>query len=725
MKHFYIPTSSLNFNNIFSSESISPAAFYEKRGFGYRRWTNIPENNLANAILLYDSPHMFSRPDCGLEDHPMLVEIRSDEEFVTVTEGVYCTNQTIYLNPWNTRIWFFSNADLVTALSLSDSSLETKLLRLYKKNIQVGTFEGTYNLIEIKDLELNVVAIESDKRINRMKGLLYGYYIGACKSVTPQIAESLHSLNNIHDTFAAIALNPDKKATPLQVDALVQAFDVLVKNNPFYEDLIRVSQSNEVASAILKLLAAYDVHTPLYDYDVVRHLEILHSSQGEANYSLSWVKNQITAVESDANAAKKLLQPDAAEIIVYNCELSTLKSIQDETLKNLFFKWVNGLFLEERYNGKISAQRVELATDLTRAARDFLVSNWESSSIRAFLNQLRHLANGEDAQLDWSLDVLAQVAAVVYKGDDWNQLLRFMQTKNMFDYRIAFAIYGELNGFANLTRDFTDILLNQDNKYVAEVYKEFYGQLLGRDICVDSMPKAILCQALEAIVEPSASQVENKPNSQLREKVLDYFNSDEFDYNRKEKVRPELMVALEENGDNEDPNKFLQILHKQEGWGKMSKPGKLMAEKFKEKKGKSIFPMERDLFSGSEENTSENLATNTIDTDNKATLSRPIFIVDPEAFLIIEPSLPEDKKVRDQVRTDLTWFQDNYKETYIDEKGNKQHGRYYRNKADNTSTIIHFHDYCNKRTEAASWTSESWEKVDIDSIIAKLKDVYQ
>ena len=34
MEKIYIPTTTLNFNNILSTESISPAIFYEKRGFG-------------------------------------------------------------------------------------------------------------------------------------------------------------------------------------------------------------------------------------------------------------------------------------------------------------------------------------------------------------------------------------------------------------------------------------------------------------------------------------------------------------------------------------------------------------------------------------------------------------------------------------------------------------------------------------------------------------------
>ena len=104
---YYIPTSSLNFNNILSTESLSPKSFYEKRGFGYSRWFSVEENCIAHLTLLYGTPHMFNRPESDIEDHPMLIEIDTDEEFPEVVEGVYYTDRTIYLNPWQIKIHSF------------------------------------------------------------------------------------------------------------------------------------------------------------------------------------------------------------------------------------------------------------------------------------------------------------------------------------------------------------------------------------------------------------------------------------------------------------------------------------------------------------------------------------------------------------------------------------------------------------------------------------------
>ena len=74
----YIPTTSLNFNNILSTESISPKGFYALRGYGYSRWFSIPENDFDGAILLYESPAVHVRPKSDLENKFCVPRIQVD-----------------------------------------------------------------------------------------------------------------------------------------------------------------------------------------------------------------------------------------------------------------------------------------------------------------------------------------------------------------------------------------------------------------------------------------------------------------------------------------------------------------------------------------------------------------------------------------------------------------------------------------------------------------------
>ncbi len=119
---------------------------------------------------------------------------------------------------------------------------------------------------------------------------------------------------------------------------------------------------------------------------------------------------------------------------------------------------------------------------VTTKAKEIYKEDWEGSSARSLLNQMRKYVRGQENTFQWNNLLISSMTAVIAKGDDWEQLLTFMQSKYMFDYRLAFAFWGELNGFANLTRDFTDNFFTIDDRnYVADVYKELYGQLLGID----------------------------------------------------------------------------------------------------------------------------------------------------------------------------------------------------------------------------------------------------
>lgn len=61
--------------------------------------------------------------------------------------------------------------------------------------------------------ESNYIEIKHDKVINRLKGLLYGYYIGALLSSEKSAVEYYNTLKELQNIFAAILSNPLRKPT--------------------------------------------------------------------------------------------------------------------------------------------------------------------------------------------------------------------------------------------------------------------------------------------------------------------------------------------------------------------------------------------------------------------------------------------------------------------------------------------------------------------------------
>jgi len=585
---YYIPTSSLNFNNILSSESISPISFYRSRGFGYSRWFPVEENSLNEVILLYDSPFEFERPISDIEDHPMLIELSTDESFPEFSKGVFYSDHTLYLTPWICKFIFFDEKHLQIALSLSDSSLETKLIRLYRKRFEVNHFDSANHPEPIDPAQITKIKtadghiIQDDIRLNKMKGLLYGYYIGALLSTSEDVIERLRVLRGIQNIFAAVLSSPDRSISASQKERLMQLFSQMDKQQPLYKKLLEIVGEEDRVNEIIKALKSFGHELP--EFNKKNLIELLVYSVEETNPAMSWIKREIQKVESSSKNHRSYVNPQNEEIVTSNLSLSSVQNpFVTERMLPIYLSWVNTLFSDPKYDGKINVYKEDLSDEITRIARDIIASDWEESEERTFLNHLRRHVRGEGFTLPWDNGVLSSIAAVITKGEDWIELLKFMQSKGMNDYRIPFSIYGALNGFANLSRDFTDVLLNDENPhYIVEVYKEIYGQLLGKDVDVTTQPSEPNKESepsepkpLAPIADPQASgETPIKYPQQSVTAMNELYKWQEMirrvaaKYIKKDKnlLKQSLEMALQQNGEDTDNFKFLALLDNFVGW---------------------------------------------------------------------------------------------------------------------------------------------------------------
>lgn len=536
----YIPTSTLNFNNILSTESLSPQAFYGERGFGYRRWTPVPENEMANAVTLYEQPFRFARPASDVEDHPMWVEVETDDEFAPVADGVHLADRTLYLSPWRTRFLFLTEADHRTTWSLAQQSAETKLTPLYAQRMEVRTDldANPPAAFPKDDVPLNAEAIDRDRRLNRMKGLLYGYYLGALLSEPPAVANRRRQLHAISNDFYALwstsALN--QKGTKALHPETQEMFDHLWK----------------------KKLNLPDVFN-------------------------AWWEDEWERLDLRAATERRLLPTKNEEIVVADGRLARIapSALPDERENELFLTWANEVLTRPEYAGQVSTFRAALSDALTTAARDLLGTDWEASPLRTQLNAMRRLVRNEENNFRWTDALTTAAAAVLLWGNDWEHLRTNLRERGTTDFRLALALYGELTGFANLTRDLTDHLFElKDRTYVAEVYKEIYGELLGT---AADLPTAALKNPIAAPENPDATPIfapqapqTSLPAGDFAKRVLDIWESIKKLKRDKDKDKMEagLHKALEAMAGNNDPKHFLDLLAKQEKWRGRSKARK-------------------------------------------------------------------------------------------------------------------------------------------------------
>lgn len=341
------------------------------------------------------------------------------------------------------------------------------------------------------------------------------------------------------------------------------------------------------------------VHVILSHINVAKSLVYQHPQF--INPAIEWINKELSNSQAEIRKSHRPLSINGnMEIIVSKKGLFSIDYIKEETLNRLYIRCVNDIFSSSRYDGKICTFKVDLAKEIAYKAKDICGDNWTQNPLRSYLNQLiRHLA-GEEFTQGWDNELLSSIAAVLIKGDSWETLLQFMQSKGMYDYRLAFSIYGVLNGFANLTRDFTDNLITLEREYVWDIYREFYGEIFQKPLTSkeadDNAIREVIFPSEEADctcahnyryqsgnnarVHMQTGVIEERISEEVRNQVKIFFNQTNKSKNKKElehsldealRRSPNLKAAFDELGQCEiwltaskrQPSKALKIMRDQ------------------------------------------------------------------------------------------------------------------------------------------------------------------
>jgi hypothetical protein len=198
---YYLPTSSLNFNSIFASESISPHNFYTLRKFGYKRNDKIGLQFDDDYLILYNLPFRFIIDNDELQRYPLLIEIDEsvvNDNLIEIQPYQLIPNipqiklfsypKSIYLDLNNFRFIFPSDAIIKIVLAKSLPSIETKTVPKYKQSIitytdlQQDVFilkrEDISMLNRNKKNEQVISYIIQDELFDSFKGMIYSAVIG-------------------------------------------------------------------------------------------------------------------------------------------------------------------------------------------------------------------------------------------------------------------------------------------------------------------------------------------------------------------------------------------------------------------------------------------------------------------------------------------------------------------------------------------------------------------
>ena len=809
----YIPTCTLNFNNIFSTESISPKAFYQRRGFGNKRFYPVEANNLDGIVLLYSKYPRYIVEDSELENYPMVIEVESEDypsgiltkQNIHSDVEVYASASTIYLNPFHTKIYFDSYAERQGVLTKAAQSLENKFEKLYGANLVVrpqtkkGFIDNFKDLFSKNDsdefewdssylpteIDADIASMEQDRKIDRIRGFVYCYLIGANMTVSSDVAELKSLARRMRNTLSAIVNSPTHTPSKLQdesltndikdfnrlyssvdEDALYNAnvIDMRLNSNPLKlakQDVIKLLEWLGIYTDFcskLHLKRTYDANdlwrcVEFYSPEsynvaietlnsVVRKIELRSISKGQKNDVKSLVR---IGDGGRVNVIDKTVKPE-----FYDSLLNSQIANEYESVKN-----ENGIDepLAIAYNGGMILQRI-------------LGDKWNDSKWATYINALlSHLQESSAFDL-YSIDndVLNSFAAFCQKGDNIDRLSEYLVQCGFNNYRLAFGLYGATQGFASLPKTFTSTLINGDRDYYKCFVLDVYSQLFGVSIANAEFPTQsssfeIRESSIGSTIMGNISKIEPKPSKQTQvisavSQALELEDAvqspkafmyilDSFPNIK----RTNAYKALEKADFAHDissytPEEFRAKIYRLVG------PDALKAQKQKidaaieleaKRQDPKAFLYILDNFMKPSDPAYKRIAKLVdvkISTEENITSLQRVATIQPTSRPIITDNrwitvcadMIFDAKARKRFVIDVEWFVDNHNEWYEDQKKGKQKGFYSGQDKSNEKVIERLKNYLDNKLHPRSdnmiWLADIYKNVPIDKIISYLQSIY-
>ncbi len=474
----FIATSSLNIDNILSTECIAPLSFYNARNYGYNTFYGLDLIPFKNVLILFSKIPSFEIRDEEHDSRPIVLDVDIDEKatpltHISETEGihVYSLDCALYLSPFNTRILFYNVRDLNhSRLSCSDS-LTNKLGDHFKFDLCKGEFDLAYvsglNIHVDDDCKDYDDKVLRDNKLNAIKGFIFGYYLGISKSVSSDSATLLKIQKRIYDIAATLKNNGGFGNSSFYQE-LEQLDNEFRKHDPSMRKCKEMwdkalSELAIPSDALNKLLKLYDEKNVLKTNFIKKNG--LRSSVSLSQYGYNNIEEYRDSIKSYTSLiVKEDQRKQVSEFNVINTfdldpsyETCMLAKEDQETM--LFNKFIDTIL----WHGiaptpdTLRTDRFNIATQITISAKNIWESlnwQWQGSPAQQFMNDLR-----QNIKSFTPLDVKKQdnailkaLAAFILKGEDFDAIVQFCEDNTYSDYSYSLALWGATIGYVKIPK---------------------------------------------------------------------------------------------------------------------------------------------------------------------------------------------------------------------------------------------------------------------------------
>lgn len=720
----YIPTSSLNFDNILSSESIAPAALYPQRGYGYRTFDIAEGVNYHNKIVLMSKIPEFSIDDEMRENYPMIIEVdipdsqRSIYEIIPLPSEhdfeLFITNQTIYLSPLTCAIYFLDTMALSSIyLKLSDSlTLKTGMLyriEIAPKEIRFLWKNSALPKEEINQTQLDISeSVARDDTVNRVKGFWFAYIGGLLQSVSSDIAKLRKICREVYNITSSIINDINRVPFSFieKLNSLKAEFYASDPNRIMLNEIFTKLHPNPEGNEIVKYYGERWLKDRIIEnekIDLYRFPDFSNNlSKPEWENVNDKARTFKVATLIDIYQLKDMIESVTTDKLrLTKLSLPNLDEKQHELyciLLNEFFFCKNGITAEN-----IRINKKELGDEITRKIKSCYDDNEWIEKHKEYFTKLReNIARATHFDLTSTNDIIEQsIAAFLLKGDDLAGLREYLENNGIGDLSFAYGLWGAALGFANMPKILTNNLFSlADSDYISDIYKYIYYQVHGFELegKIERKPEVKFdIVPLTTTIETSPlSPQETIKDSEIKSKLKNARLPDA-------KIKSIITVLSENNYSNNA--KTLTAIGQIKGIGKKTFEKIINILGFNDK-------------SSQNKNNGFSLLQYT------KYESSPELYKDTEVFDYVEFLLPNNQKIKQTFKDDLDWFQGNHKEKYYDKNRGEQPGYYSKEPKDNNSTIFRYKKHLENKKTKEKWLRDIYNEIDIDKIISHLKKRY-
>ena len=541
-----------------SSESISPAGFYERRNFGMKRFLRVEANKLNDRIALYQDIPEFDIPSTDEDNFPIYIRIDTscyDEElfYESGLDGIYYCNQTIYITPYSCSFFFFSNADFRVVYSAQQRSLNTKMTRLYAKAfypIKEPLVVKKYDYTRLKNSEKDISEyIAKDRKINKLRGFYFAYLIGLMKDMSPSIIRLYHLTNQLSDALdSALTNTRNSIIQESQIEDIYEhlnsTFRELSNENQMIEEAVaKDTQQYQIEGDLLTYIKSHGWYN---DWKRQKHIPetyqvvplLIHSDSEIKERHIDNIVKKIDELQG-----KRHPNIDKLPIIIQGTltaisESEFLEFVYRETMKEIYN---SSDFIDDRYSFSI---------DVCKQYKN-LVGEEKFSIVREYLNSLnKNLRSYVEFDINSYYDEdFRAYAAFCQKGDpdDYDKLEDYLINSEIASLHKSLAIAGMVFGYADMPKTFTKSFTHSlDHAFIKKHYRHL-AQCIG--VNLSHIPADNIEIKDKDLTSPS--------NPKLREEIYQVL----IDSKLSDKIKEKIDRAIEVESRQFDPQAFLLILN--------------------------------------------------------------------------------------------------------------------------------------------------------------------